>query len=806
MRDLKKLLKKFFNNYWPIFLIVVLVVAFFWKFFFLGQIPIPGDFVVGTYYPWLDYKWGYSVGVPVKNPITTDVVSFSFPMRLLGIEFIKNFQPPLWNPYILSGTPLLANFQSAPLTFTNIFYFIFSDLDSWGLQVAVQHLFVIYFTYILLRNWNRSKLSALVGGVIFAFSGFNMIWSQWNSHTLAASFIPLLVLSVDRFLTTSKKKYLILMALALTFQIFSGYPQITLYTILALGILWLVRIRKISGGLKKTFFLIVFGIVGLGMAMVQIIPAAELLSLSQRAIELNPYNWAFLPYSKIITFIAPDYFGNHSTGNYWGPQDYTSNVGFVGVIALCLAGIGIAKTRKYIPVKYATILVIVTLIFSFSTPISVMVWNSNLLGLKAAAAHRALVLWNFGIGVLAAYGFDLLVGQKIKLKHTLGIFFVFIVLVTYYCFSIYNIKFYIGNAVLSSGINKYEVGIRNLIFPTGIFLLFCTCIVFIWKNIFNKFGKYIVLFLLVFELFRFGWKYTPFTKKELVYPTTPLIEYLQKQPKPVRITGVKVIPMNIRMQYGLESPEGYDAVYPQRIAQFLATSGSSNSSATTANRYGFVDNEESPLIGLMNTKYILALKTDEKGKPSPNGEVSPSLYEKNNLAYESGSVAVMEKNNYIDRAFMVYQWETISDDKEILDTLLKNDFPHKKKVVLEEHLDLGQTNGDVNNYVNYTSYEETSSVMDVFTEKSGLLFVSDAYYPGWKAYVDGVETKILRSDYVFRALIVPEGKHVIKFEYKPKSFYYGLIISTISFCVLLLYTYKIKRYARHENKSLKTKA
>ncbi|KKQ95775.1 MAG: hypothetical protein UT21_C0001G0092 [Candidatus Woesebacteria bacterium GW2011_GWA1_39_11b] len=105
MKSLLKTSRVFFSlaiKNWPVLLIIAVVSVFFWKVFILGFIPLPGDFVVGVYYPWLDYHWGYSVGVPVKNPITTDVISLIYPEQMLAIDMMKSGQLPLWNPYILA--------------------------------------------------------------------------------------------------------------------------------------------------------------------------------------------------------------------------------------------------------------------------------------------------------------------------------------------------------------------------------------------------------------------------------------------------------------------------------------------------------------------------------------------------------------------------------------------------------------------------------------------------------------------------------------------------------------------------------
>ena len=154
--------KKIFYKIWPLLIILFAISVFFYPVWIKNQVPIPGDFLVGTYYPWLDMEFeSYPAGVPVKNPIVTDVVSFIYPMRTLSVELLKQNIAPLWNSFILSGTPLLANFQSAPFSPTNIFYFFFSTFDAWSLQIISQPLLAAVFSYLLLRQIGLSKLASI---------------------------------------------------------------------------------------------------------------------------------------------------------------------------------------------------------------------------------------------------------------------------------------------------------------------------------------------------------------------------------------------------------------------------------------------------------------------------------------------------------------------------------------------------------------------------------------------------------------------------------------------------------------------
>lgn len=112
-----RLLKKFL----PFLFIFGVWLALFWPFFSKKLLPIPADIITGVYYPWLDYKWGFSVGVPVKNPLISDIPSLLYPWRQLVIDQYRNFQIPSWNPYYFGGMPLLANFQSAAFSYVNVF-------------------------------------------------------------------------------------------------------------------------------------------------------------------------------------------------------------------------------------------------------------------------------------------------------------------------------------------------------------------------------------------------------------------------------------------------------------------------------------------------------------------------------------------------------------------------------------------------------------------------------------------------------------------------------------------------------------
>ena len=74
------------------------------------------------------------------------------------------------------------------------------------------------------------------------------------------------------------------------------------------------------------------------------------------------------------------------------------------------------------------------------------------------------------------------------------------------------------------------------------------------------------------------------------------------------------------------------------------------------------------------------------------------------------------------------------------------------------------------------------------------MFLSDNYDSGWNAYVDGIRTKVYRTDYSFRSIVVPSGEHTIVFVYQPFYVKIGAYVSIISFVILIIISLLFRKY------------
>src|SRR5207253_5911213 len=84
-----------------------------------------------------------------------------------------------------------------------------------------------------------------------------------------------------------------------------------------------------------------------------------------------------------------------------------------------------------------------------------------------------------------------------------------------------------------------------------------------------------------------------------------------------------------------------------------------------------------------------------------------------------------------------------------------------------------------------TVYSTSSVKVHTSATADAWLVLSDTYYPGWVASVDGQPTTVLRGDVLFRAIAVPAGDHDVEFRFEPASLRLALAISVVSLLLLI---------------------
>jgi hypothetical protein len=498
---------------------------------------------------------------------------------------------------------------------------------------------------------------------------------------------------------------------------------------------------------------------------------------------------SFLPWPHLVSLWAPDFFGNPTTGNYWGPGDYTHSALYSGLAVLILGFLAWRRIRQRKEVLFFALLLLISLALVLPTPLATVWRPGKIFGQGAIAMTRILFLVNFALAGLAACGFDFLVRSKNTVKGLLWTAGPILGLVIIFGKTLGEYQGWLPKEAGISLINL-RVGMRNLFLPAlvtfgTIVLLFLTIL---GGKLVRRAALGLIFLLTVGELFRFGWKYTPFVPSNLVFPETPVIRFLKSQPGIFRMEGGDAVPMNMLAAYGLSSFSAYDPMYPLRQAQFLALiDGGSPDSPKP--RYGQISHYDSPLFDLANICYVLVVKRDNLERPDPQGNSINWRFKlaKFKPVFEDRSVVVLENSNCLPRAFLARHYIVEKTEKRMAERLQEKEFNPRRTVILEKDPGIALTGEiETEEVVKQTTWGPNKQELLVTVKRPALLFVSESDYPGWEAEIDGGKTEIFRADFAFRSVLVPAGEHKISFVYRPISFRTGLLVSGASLLFLLL--------------------
>lgn len=692
--------------------------------------------LVGSYYPWLD-----SGNVPVKNPLITDVFSQFFIWKKIIADSYKNLSLPFWNPYSYSGYPLLATFHSAVLNPFNFLMVFFSQSFGWSLLVISQHLFSSLTFYFLVKKISKNKFASVTGSLVYAFNGFIISWSQFATIGFVFIWLPLLFLNLIHFFEKKQLKYLYINSILLFFINVSGHFQAMFisYLIYVLYFIYKSLHNKINIKLVINFCFSI--ILSIFLSSIQIFPTIELTHLSIRLTDnsLEQINFGLIPIKNLITLYAPDYFGNPTTGNFWGSINYHETIAYTGLFSIIILFISIKKLSK--TNYFFVVLALLSICLSFDTVLGKLIYTLKIPYLSSSGASRFIFAYSFSISILTS-----LVLSKIKTVNIKNTIIPMIPFFLFFIISFINKPLFINNS------DQIRVVQRNLILPIILFSFFILISLIKQKNIKNI----LVFLLIIFDLFRAGWKNTPFTPKGYLFPTNPIIDYLKDDSDIFRVDKEHgpILPSNTWAYYQLQSASGYDPIAPLDYSLSYLKNINLLSNPTSSTRYLELSNFDAYNLGQYNIKYILALKRDKNEVVSPDGQIS-------------------------------YIFRNNPDFKQI--------FEHKSTVLLENIHNLpraeilDKNNNQTKNIPNIVSYQPNSVKINFSQANPGdsLLF-RDSYYPGWQAFVNDIKVDIENQNSFRKINLNDNSQGQVIFKFKPSYFNVYLLLSLISLLIIII--------------------
>lgn len=766
-----------------------IVAVFFYKFLFFGYIPFPGDLLIAEYNPWKTQTYlGYNPGSYPNKAQYFDVLRQLYPWRSLAIDQIKQGFLPLWNPYNFSGSPLLANFQSAVLYPLNILLLLIPFKIGWGVLVALQPFLALFFTFLYARKIGLQKIPSIFAGVSYSFSSFFIVWLEYNTIGHVLAWMPFAFLAVENLLEKKSRWWMIGFIFSIFSIITAGHIQVAGYALMFLFAYMLLRAKDT----RQRVFIFSLIIIGFGMSALQLVSGFELISQSARS--PIPYeiimDKILVQPKQLIMFFISDFFGNPATRNYILNDTYVGKAISVGIIPLLFASFSLFQFKKDWFVKFFLLTSLVIILYITKNPITAVLFYVPLPFFSSSSSTLSTFVLSFSLSLLAGFGMQSFFSGKTTRGEVYKVTGVLIVLFIVFWSLVVNPSIHI------IPIGAVSVAMKELLFATV--LLVIGGIVMFLAVSHKKFLTVLCVLLLLVHgvyVFRSFQKFNPFVPQELVFPQTSVFSFLQKQNSIERFWGYKAgaVEANFATEASLYSPEGYDPLYAKRYAQFISLSenGKIAPSFSLQNRSDAVISTRDNLLGnsfrdrvfsVLGVSYIVdwvESGSSEKDFP-PNRFVS---------VYKSGGWNIYKDQNLLNRIRLVGDYDTFSSNQEFEKKFFSRSFNPMNTVLLEKKVEASLDN-DVKASIQVKKYEPSEIIVQTQSSANQLLYVSDTFFSGWKAFVDNRPVEILRANYAFRAVIVPKGQHEVFMKYEPLSMQVGVVISFLSLLLGMVFLFK----------------
>jgi hypothetical protein len=265
----------------------------------------------------------------------------------------------------------------------------------------------------------------------------------------------------------------------------------------------------------------------------------------------------------------------------------------------------------------------------------------------------------------------------------------------------------------------------------------------------------LLILITIFDLFRFGWKFEPFTNQEYLFPSTAITTFLQAQNGPFRAiaTDSRIFPPNFSIIYKLQTLDGYDPLYLQRYGELMIASARNKPDISTPFGFNRIIAPQDPLsrtTDLLGVKYVLSLEELKNPKLIP--------------VFTDGIIRVYQNTLAFPKAFFVNTTFLTNSKQQAMNALFDSNFSLNKRAVVENvpNKQLFKSDWSLGE-AQVLDYQDNKVTIKINNPGEGFLVLTDSFYPTWHATVDGHAVLIYLTDYNFRGIITPKGKHTIEF-------------------------------------------
>ena len=369
------------------------------------------------------------------NP-RSDQYMAGYPFREFAAASLRSGHGiPLWNPYLMGGMPYVAAMHG------DIFYPTFLLRAIMPTDVAMTWSFLIhiflagFFTYLFLRAWGLDFIPSVLGGVAYLMCGpiAAYVSPGHDGKLYVSALLPLALFLLIRGIRDGRNWSWGALSLVMGLAVLSPHPQLLQYMLLVCGAFALylafAEVELADGsyarldrrtGVRRLLFALGAVVLGAIIGAVQFLPVREYVPFSPRA-GGRDYDYATsfsLPIEEIINFYLPEFSG--ILDRYWGRNGIHLHSEYLGAATLFLAGLGLTSERRGFRWFWIGAL-IVSLLWALggNTPFYHLVYWLIPGSKFFRAPSTMLFMVGFATSVLAALGVERLLSRGVSVKYAL---------------------------------------------------------------------------------------------------------------------------------------------------------------------------------------------------------------------------------------------------------------------------------------------------------------------------------------------------------------------------------------------------
>jgi hypothetical protein len=700
--------------------------------------------------------------------VGSEAVNYTYSWLHFWINSLWHGHVPLWDAYAFCGRPFAG--EMLPSAFYPLhLLFLLVPFNRNGLvsprlyheYFVLTHLLCAYFTFAVIRELRLSRFAAFAGACSFSFSGM-LVGLVWLPFVEACIWLPAILLFLLRALRAERTQKAILEASlsglclglsiltgGLHFSIMQGIVVVTAIIYYGVSMPAPPALSRRSHWFRLAIILAMILAVAAGAGAVQLLPSYEYGRLTMRFIDggalpatqkipyyrLHPGMW---PQSIVSPLLPTGFDTNIGGGEKWSM--------YIGVLPFFLAITAMWKCWSKLWVRYLTGLAVLAFVYSLGefSPLHGLLYALIPYLWVVRVASRFVYLGLFALAILAAFGADRLldsVNQHTSWNPARPV----LKWVAIACAAALFVPGIFGQLSLNSWISLSLI----------LILASCGFFGYLTAHPAGPWVRFLLAVFIVFDLSAFNWGQAnidqpskPAAQLDQMISLRGVATFLKARRELSRVRVAVSPEPNIGDAYGVQSVFGGGGTMLTDYSRLLS-------------------NHED----LLNVRHFVR----------PASVADPRVPE-----YSDRIWKVYEDPKAYPRAWVVHEAVTETSHDAVFRRI---DDPainlHKVAVIeapLPQSLESAPTTVEP---VRFRSYEADRILLDVNAESAGLLILSELYYPGWRATVNGRATEIYKVDGALRGILVPQGESRIAVAYAPFSFYAGGALSLLTFTGVL---------------------